>query len=322
MSAYVIKRLILVPPMLLGMATLVFILIRAVPGDYVDAILSQPGLGAATREDTAKIAQALRRELGLSDPLPVQYARWIGGLVRGDLGTSVSQQRPAWQVIRGRLGPTAEIALGALVLAYVWSLPLGIISAVCRNSGWDYTARIWSISGLSIPPFWLGILSLFVLVNYFQTAPPALYRAAFDDPLGNLEKIALPVLVLAYSAGAPIARLTRSQLLEIIGQDFIRTARAKGLGQITVIVRHAVRNAFTPILTLSASQVGRLLSGVVVVEAVFNIPGMGTGLLAAVNVRDYDLVGANLLVVGVLLVALNLCVDLLYCVIDPRIRYT
>lgn len=319
-NRYVGKRLLLLVPSLLGAATLIFVLVRAVPGDYVDAVLADPSTAGSSREEVAERAAQLRQQIGLNDPFPIQYARWMAGLVRGDLGYSLSQRRPAWNAVGERLGPTAEIAAIALVAGCAWSIPAGIFAAVDRKSVLGLSTRLVGVFLLSLPPFWMGIVFLFLVLSLIHTGPPLTYAPPWIDPAANAKMVAGPSLVLALYLGAPVSRLVRSRLLEVLAEDFLRTAVAKGLAFDLVITRHALRNAAIPVLTLLGTQLGRLIGGVVVVEAVFNVPGMGTGLLAAVSHRDNDLVGAFLLVMAASLLVLNLGIDLLYTAIDPRVR--
>lgn len=319
MTAYLIRRLLLFIPALLGMSLIVFTLVRLVPGDYAELLVYQ---AAAVTEEVAEqqVAQ-IRRELGLDRPLAVQYLDWLGGVFQGDFGYSYVERRPVTAIIRERFPRTLELALMTLLIAVAVSLPLGILSAVKQDTWMDYLARVISIFGLSIPLFFSGILVLYILSTYFQWIPPLEFISIFDDPLENLKQVALPAAVQAFYIMAPIARLTRSQMLEVIREDYIRTARAKGLAERVVILRHALRNALIPVVTFVGWWGGRLLGTVTIIEVVFSIPGMGNLLINAVFNRDYPTVQAILFILAGTFLLINLVIDLLYAWLDPRIRY-
>ena len=319
MHEYIIKRLLLILPTLVGCSLLVFFVMQIVPADYVDAVFAfeVSGTPAEREESLAR----LRAEFGLDKPAIVQYWRWVSGFFTGNCAESLMARRSVCTILKERVVPTAEIALGAIVLLVLWAVPVGILSAVRQNSFVDYTARILSIALLSIPAFWLSILILLALLIFTGSGPPLGYVHLWDDPLTNLSKMMWPILVLALHDGAPIARITRSQMLEVIRADYIRTARAKGLAEGAVLIRHALRNALIPVLTFSGWRLAHLLGGTVIVEFVFNVQGIGSAIYLAIGARDYIMLGSLVLFITLVFLILNLVVDILYSVIDPRIRY-
>jgi peptide/nickel transport system permease protein len=241
--------------------------------------------------------------------------------VRGDFGYSYTQRRPVSDIIKERFPRSMELAVLTLLIAIVWSVPLGVVSAVRQNTALDYLARVLSLTGLSLPLFFTGALVLYALVRFFRWLPPLEFVALTENPSENLKQLVWPALVQAYYISAPITRLTRSQMLEIIRQDYVRTARAKGLGERAVVYRHALRNSLLPVVTFIGWWGGRLLGGVVIMEVIFAVPGMGTALVQAVSYRDYPTVQALILVMALIFLGVNLVIDLLYAWLDPRIRY-
>jgi peptide/nickel transport system permease protein len=316
---YVAGRLLLFVPTLLGASLLIFVLMRIVPGDIAEILVYQTG--SETSGVQQKQIQRIRAELGLDRPVAVQYLDWIGGALRGDFGESYMQQRPVADILKERVPRSLELALLTILLAFVWAVPLGVVSAVRQNTWADYLVRVLSISGLSLPIFFSGVLVLYGLVRFFQWLPPLEFVSFTTSPVQNLEQLIWPALVQAYYISAPITRLTRSQLLEVIRQDYIRTARAKGLGERAVMYRHALSNSLLPVVTVAGWWGGRLLGGVVIVEIIFSVPGMGSALASAVSQRDYPTVQAIVLVMALVFLTLNLLVDLLYAWLDPRIKY-
>ncbi|MFQ5896073.1 MAG: ABC transporter permease, partial [Nitrospinota bacterium] len=290
MRNYVVRRLLLFFPSLLGVSLVIFVLMRLVPGDYAEILV----LDAAAEQ--AEVAQAeiekIRHELGLDKPIPVQFALWLKDALRGDFGYSFVEQRPVWEMLRDWFPRTMELALLTMVLAMLWAVPLGVISAVRQDTWADYLVRTLSISGLSMPIFFTGVLILFFLVRFFGWIPPLEFTSPFVDPAENLKQLIWPALAQAYYISAPITRLTRSQMLEVIREDYVRTARAKGLWERAVVYRHALGNALLPVVTFSGWWGGRLLGGIVVMEIIFAVPGMGSGLISSVNNRDYPAVQA------------------------------
>jgi len=317
---YVARRLLLFVPTLLGASLLIFVLLRLVPGDIAEILVYQSGTESSAIQQ--KQVQQIRAELGLDRPVAIQYLVWLGDALRGDFGYSYTQRRPVSEIIKERFPRSMELAILTLLVAIAWGIPLGVISAARQNTWIDYTVLVVSISGLSLPIFFTGVLILWALVKFFRWMPPLEFVALTEDPLENLKQFVWPTLAQAYYISAPIMRLTRSQMLEVVRQDYVRTARAKGLGHYAVVYRHALRNSLLPVVTFIGWWGGRLLGGIVIMEIIFAIPGMGTALVQAVNYRDYPTVQAIVFVMALIFLSLNLLVDLLYGWLDPRIRYT
>jgi peptide/nickel transport system permease protein len=319
MRTYVLRRLVLFVPTLLGASILIFVLMRLVPGDIAEILVYQTGSESSAIQQ--RQIQQIRDELGLSRPIAVQYVEWMAGAVRGDFGRSYTQRRPVSDILWERFPRSMELALLTLLIALVWAIPLGVLSAVRQNTLLDYAARVVSISGLSLPLFFTGALILYGLVRFFRWLPPLEFVAFTENPIENLKQLIWPALAQAYYISAPITRLTRSEMLEAIRQDYVRTARAKGLAERMVVYRHALGNSLLPIVTFIGWWGGRLLGGVVIMEMIFVVPGMGTALLQAVSQRDYPTVQALIFVMALVFLAVNLIVDLLYAWLDPRIHY-
>jgi len=319
MRSYVVRRLLLFIPALIGASMLIFVLMRLVPGDIAEILVYQTG--SETSGVQQKQIQQIRQELGLNQPVAIQYLSWIGGALRGDFGKSYTQRRPVWDILRERFPRSMELAILTLAIALVWAIPLGVISAVHQNRPIDYLARIASLSGLSLPLFFTGALILYGLVRFFRWLPPLEFVSFTENPVENLKQLIWPALAQAYYISAPITRLTRSQMLEVIRQDYVRTARAKGLAERAVVYRHALRNSLLPVVTFIGWWGGRLLGGLVIMEIIFVVPGMGSALVQAVSQRDYPTVQAMVFVMALVFLAVNLAIDLLYAWLDPRIRY-
>ena len=319
MSTYVLRRLALFVPTLIGASILIFVLMRLVPGDIAEILVYQTGSESSAVQ--AKQIQQIRRELGLERPIATQYLDWIAGAARGDFGQSYVQRRPVADILRERFPRSMELAGLTLLLAVVWAIPLGVISAVRQNRPVDYLARLVSLSGLSLPLFFTGALILYGLVRLFHWLPPLEFVSFREDPVENLKQLIWPALAQAYYISAPITRLTRSQMLEVVRQDYVRTARAKGLAERAVIYRHALRNSLLPVVTFIGWWGGRLLGGLVIMEIIFVVPGMGSALVQAVSQRDYPTVQAMVFVMALVFLAVNLAIDLLYAWLDPHIRY-
>jgi peptide/nickel transport system permease protein len=299
---------------LFGISVLVFTMLRVVPGNIADILFDAAGM-----IDTAEKAK-LETELGLDKPIVVQYAAWIGGLAHGDLGYSYVSEKPALQEILPRIPITAKLAGLALTFAILFGVPLGVISAVKQNSGLDYVLRVISLSGLSMPAFWLGLLILMAFVKFFGTIP--IYT---DPPHGfwnNLWLYSVPAAAVGFRSSALVMRLTRSSMLEVLRQDYIRTARAKGASDSTVNYHHALRNAILPVVTVIGLEAAFLMGGLIVTETVFNIPGVARFLVEAIRWRDYPIVQNLVMFIAVVAVSINFLVDLLYAVLDPRIKYS
>jgi len=311
--------LLLFIPTLFGASLLVFILLRLVPGDIAEILVYQTGSESSTVQK--KQIQQIRAELGLDRPVLVQYGHWMWDALRGDFGQSYSQRRPVSAILAERFPRSMELAGLTLFLAVIWAVPLGVVSAVRQNTWVDYVARIVSLSGLSFPLFVTGALILWALVRFFRWIPPLEFVPLTENPLENLKQLIWPALCQAYYISAPITRLTRSQMLEVIRQDYVRTARAKGLAERAVVYRHALRNSLLPVVTFIGWWGGRLLGGLVIMEIIFVVPGMGNALIQAVSQRDYPAVQAMIFLMALVFLLVNLAVDLLYAWLDPRIRY-
>ena len=319
MVTYILKRLLLVIPTLVGVSLVIFVIMRLLPGDVARQILTGGGSGeGVTQEQVDK----LRGELGLNAPIPVQYAHWLSGIVRLDPGRSLqpSQDRIRDLLIE-RAPVTAELAVGAVLVGLLIAVPLGILSAVYQNSLLDYVLRVFSSAGLSVPVFWLGILAIILMNRYLAYTPPVEWRNVWVDPAVNFQKVIFPVLIIGYAYAAIVSRLTRSSMLEVMREDYIRTARAKGMRLNAVVVRHALRNAMLPVITIAGVQLGTALAGAVITESIFALPGLGLLILRSILQRDYPTVQAIVMLSAAVYVFINLGVDLLYAWIDPRIRY-
>ena len=315
MTKYVVRRLALLAPTLLGISLLVFGLMRLLPGDVVQVMLgTEAQLGPEQR-------QTLYRLFGLDAPLHVQYLRWLGDLFRGDLGVSLRTAEPVTTVIARRLPVTIELGLLAAALSWAVAVPLGTLAAVRRNGALDVGAHLAGLVGLSVPNFWLATMLLLVTSLYLRWQPSGEWLSPWQAPLANVQQMLLPVLSLSGALVAVVMRMTRSSMLEVLGQDYIRTARAKGLAEPRVLARHAFKNAAIPVVTVMGVQVGYLLGGAVVVELIFGLPGIGWMILNGIYQRDYPVVQGGVLFVAVAFVLVNLLVDLLYAGLDPRIRY-
>jgi peptide/nickel transport system permease protein len=299
---------------LFGVSVLTFLMIRLIPGDAV-AIM----LGANTEVTPDRVA-ALRSRIGLDQPVLLQYFSWLGGVLSGDLGVSLWTRRPVSQEITGHMWPTIQLTVLALIVGAGLSLPLGVLMARLRGKAWDTALRVGSVAGLTIPSFWLGIMMILALTTLAPDWQLLGYVPFSEDPLGNVAKLLLPAVALALPILANLSRLVRSAMLDALQQDYVRTARAKGLSERRILYRHALRNALIPFVTSAGIMTGYLLGGAIVVEQVFAIPGLGRLILGAIAERNYPLVQATILVVTFAFVLVNFVVDLLYVLIDPRVR--
>lgn len=315
MGKYIVHRLVLLVPTLFGVTFLVFALMRYLPGDVVNSLLGTEGSFSEEQRAT------LRRLLGIDQPLYTQYWDWLGSLVRLDLGVSFRSSEPVRSMVLERAGVTIELALLSVLVSTCIAVPLGVITATRRGHATDLLAHFVGLVGLSIPSFWLAIMLLLVTTLYIPWAPKLIWVSPLDDPLQNLKQMVLPVIALSLSLVAVVMRMTRSSMLETLGQDYVRTARAKGMRERAVVLRHALRNALIPVVTVIGLQIGNLLGGAVVIEQIFGLPGIGSMILTAINQRDYPVVQGGVLFVAVAFLLINLFVDLLYVYIDPRIRY-
>ena len=317
MLRYLFQRFIAVIPTLLGVSLLVFVAIRLVPGDAITTML---GTEAGMLTDTQRAS--LERYFGLDKPAGEQYITWLGNAVQGDLGYSVRHGKPVLDLILDRFPVTAELALLSMIIALVTGISIGTLSAVMHNSVIDVVGRLFSLVGLAAPNFLVGTLLIYVLSVYFGILPNAgNYVELNEDPVENLKQLIFPALTLGLSFSASVMRTTRSAMLEVLGEDYVRTAHSKGLRPRTVIFRHALRNAFIPVVTLAGVELGYLLGGAVIVEKIFALPGLGRLALTAISQRDYALIQGATLFIAINFVVINLLVDLIYAILDPRISY-
>jgi peptide/nickel transport system permease protein len=313
-GAYLVRRLGLMLLTLFGISVIIFVLLRLVPGNIVDILFDSAGM--VDPKEKLKIMQ----DLGLDKSIPEQYLDWIGGLLRGDLGYSYVSEKPTLSEILPRLPITAKLAGMALSFAVLLGVPLGVISAVKQNTWLDYVLRVVSLSGLSMPSFWLGLLILMAFVASFGTLP--IYTDPPKTLLDELLLFAVPAAAVGFRSSALIMRLTRSSMLEVLRQDFIRTARAKGASPAAVNFNHALRNAMLPVVTVIGIEAAFLIGGLIVTETVFNIPGVARFLVEAIRWRDYPIVQNLVMFIAVVVVSINFLVDMLYAVLDPRIKYS
>jgi len=316
MGRYIIRRLVIALPSLVLVTVLIAGLLRLQPGDVVMARLAESGY--LTDEDI----QAMREDLGLDKPFPQQYMEWVAGVLRGDLGTSLWTGRDVLETIVTRSRVSIQLALMAMGVAILTAIPLGVISAVRQDSWMDYFARLYAILGLSVPDFFQATMLLYVLSVWVGWLPDFGYVPPWEDPWGNLQAFIFPSLIVGYRFSAVSSRMTRSAMLEVLRQDYVRTARAKGLVERAIIFKHALRNALIPVVTIMGSQLSFLLGGLVIIEVVFSLPGVGTLGFEAIQVRDYPVVQGVVFFMAIIFVLSNLLVDLSYAVIDPRIRYS
>mgnify|MGYP003671076178 CR=1 FL=1 len=313
MGSYAVRRVLLMLLTLFGMSVLIFVLLRLVPGNIADILFDSAGM-----IDPAEKA-AIERELGLDLPIWQQYLAWVSGLLQGDLGFSYVSELPAWDELAPRIPITAKLAGLALFFSVLFGLPLGVISAVNQDKPIDYLVRVISLSGLSLPSFWLGLLILMSFVHYFDWIP--IYN---DDPKGfwaELGFYCIPAAAVGFRSSALIMRLTRSSMLEVLRQDYIRTARSKGASDTSVNYRHALRNAVLPVTTIIGIEAAFLIGGLIVTETVFNIPGMARFIVEAIQWRDYPIVQNLVMFIALVTVVVNFLVDILYVALDPRIKY-
>lgn len=318
MSIYLARRGMLFVPTLFLVSVVIFILMRVIPGDPALLILDGGGEGRYTQEDL----DALRRELGTEKNIFVQYASWIGDLFQGNLGNSLWDRTPVSDEIKARFPVTIQLAAMALLIAVIVAVPLGILSAVKQDTWYDYVIKVFTISGVAAPTFWLGILIIVFLAKVFNWLPPLDFARLWEEPLTNLQQLMLPALALGVHDLAFIARVTRSSTLEVLREDYIRTARAKGLGEVVILSRHALKNAALPVLTVAGIRFGALMGGVVLIETIFLVPGTGSLLIDSIGRRDFPFIQSLVLLAALVMLVANLVVDLLYAWLDPRIRYT
>lgn len=317
MWAYVVRRLLLVIPTLFLLGTFLFYMLRILPGDVVLGLIATGGGATVSQEEM----QRLRKDLGLLDPLYKQYGRWLWNTLKGDLGQSVRAQSPVRKLLLAKVQVTAALAVMAMTMSLVLAIPLGIVSAVWRGSWLDQGIRAFTASGLAMPTFWVGIVVLLALLRIFHWSPPIQFYSFFKDPAANLSILIFPAMVLGFRSAAFISRLVRSMMLEVLNEDYVRTAKAKGLKSWAVIVRHALPNASLPVVTLAALNFSAIVEGAVVIEVIFNLPGLGSMLQQAVFARDFSLVLGVAMGLAVFTLVWILIIDLTYAWLDPRIRY-
>lgn len=313
MAGYVLRRAAQALVVMLGVSVVVFALVHLVPGDPIRTSLG-------TRFDP-QTYELLRQRAGFDRPLPVQYAAWLGGALTGDLGVSFRSGQPVTAILLQRVPATASLTLAALTVALLLALPLGVVSAVRSGSAVDRAATVVSQVGVSMPDFWMAILLILLFAGALGVLPSAGYVGFLEDPVGWARHLVLPAVTVGVVSGSILTRFVRAAVLESLGQDFTRTARAKGLRERVVLVRHVLRTAWVPIVTVTGLQLATLLGGIIVVEVIFAWPGLGDLVLAAVERRDYPVVQGAVLLLAVVFLVVNLLVDLLYAVLDPRIGY-
>ena len=313
MFAFFIRRLVTLVPTLVFVSMLIFGLQQLLPGD--------PAQMLAGEDQNPELIAQLRAKMHLDEPLPVQYGYWIGGVLQGDLGESARTQQPVLELILQKLPVTLELALLSMLIALLIGLPAGVISAVKRGTVWDHGATVLGLSGLSMPNFWLGILMILLFSVELGWLPASGYVSPFENLKENLASMIMPAFVLGTGIAAVLMRHTRSSMLQVLAADYVRTARAKGLRERVVVMKHALRNALTPVITLGALELGTLLSGAVLTEQVFTIPGFGKLIIDAVFNRDYAVVQGVVLVTATAYILLNLMADMAYFVFNPRLRH-
>ena len=316
MLKYVVKRVLLMIPTLLSVAVLIFFMMRIVPGDIVELRLS--GESGFSQKDNVEKERA---RLGLDQPLWKQFLTWMAGIVRLDFGTSMWTGAPISEEIRLRFALSLQLAVMATVVAVLLAIPLGVVAALRQDTWVDYSVRIFSIAGLATPSFWLGIVFILLLLIVFKWLPPMVYTPFWVSPVQNLAQLIWPALAVGYRYSAVATRMTRSAMLEVLREDYIRTARAKGLWQKLILSRHALKNAMLPVLTVIALEFAFLMGGLVVTEQVFNLNGLGLLFVESVAHRDYTLTQALVLLVAFVFIFVNFLVDLTYAWLDPRIRF-
>lgn len=314
MGKYILNRLILMVPVLFLVSVIVFSLIHFIPGSPVDFIFAEQ------KVIDPEVRAQLERSLGLDKPLPVQYFNWIGRVIRGDFGESIFYRRSNYQIIRERFPATLLLTLVATFIAVVFAIPAGVIAAVKRHTMGDYISMVVALLGISIPHFWLGILLILAFSLYFPILPPSGYVLSLKEPLVTLKHFILPALTMGTGTAAVVARMTRSEMLEELGKEYVRTARAKGVPERSVIFKHALKNALVPTLTVIGLHFGRLLGGSVIVEYIFSWPGIGGLMVDAIYSRDYPLIQILILLFALVFIAINFIVDIFYKYVDPRIK--
>ena len=315
MTGYILRRMLSAIPVLLFVSIAVFALTNLISGDPVRALMGNDVAG------TPELEARLREDLGLNDPLPVQYAHWLEDALRGDLGRSIQTHRPVREAIADRLPTTLQLAILSWAIGIAISLPLGIAAALKRNTWVDHLATMLALSGVAMPSFWMGLMLILFFSVWFHILPPSGFVSLFDNPTEAIQHLALPAITLGLHQTGSLTRQMRSSMVEVLNQDYVRTARAKGLRERHVVIIHAVRNAMLPVLTVLGLQAGALVGGTVIIEQVFAIPGMGRLALSSVLSHDIPVIQGVVLVAAFAVLAANLITDVLYGTLDPRIRY-
>ena len=320
MRKYVAQRLLLGIPTIFGAALLIFVIMRIAPGDV--AVLIAIGGGEGEEDRSIEAVEIIREKLGLNKPLYMQFGTWMWDVAHWDLGESLWTRQPVKELLARRFPLTLQLSAMALILSWAIAIPVGMLSALKQDTPLDYIPRFFSVIGLAIPNFWLGILMLTYLAAFFGWVPALVYSSPWSSPGENFTQLMLPALVLGTALASLQTRMTRSTMLEVLREDYIRTANAKGLRSSTVLWRHALKNAAIPVLTISGTQLSGLISGSLVTEVVFNLPGLGSAIVDGVRLRDYPVIQNLVLFITVIHIFVNLGVDLLYSYLDPRIRYS
>ena len=319
MRAYVIRRLLLIIPTLFIVTVIVFSIARFIPGNVIDVMVSEMAWGSGL--GTELTAQSLRHALGLDLPIHVQYGQWLLNALQGDLGRSLWTNRPVTRELLNRLPISFELGFIGIIIGLVISIPLGIYSAVRQETVGDYFARTMAIIGLSLPNFWLGTMVMVFPSIWWNWSPQVRYIAFIDDPIGNLGQFVIPAIIIGTGMAASTMRMTRTMMLEVLRQGYIRTAWSKGLMERVVVQRHALKNALIPVVTLVGLQIPVLIGGAVIIEQIFALPGIGSLLIEAINMRDYPVISGINVFLATFILFINLIIDLTYAYLDPRIHY-
>jgi peptide/nickel transport system permease protein len=315
MQRYIIRRALLNIPVILIVLIFVFGLLRLQPGDVLLASIEETGNYSKEQLDQ------FRKELGLADPIHIQFVKWTGGVLRGDFGNSLWTGQPTWTRFWSAVGVSIELTIIALLLGVMIGIPIGILSAIHQDTLLDYVGRLIAIIGIATPSFWVGTMAVAFPAIWWGYQAPLGQKSIFDDPLVNLQQYLVPGIILGFDGAAGQMRLCRSQMLEVLRQDYIRTARAKGLGERAVIYKHALKNAIIPLVTLWGGSIAGILGGSVIMEQLFSLPGVGQLTLTSFQLRDYTQIQTNILIITILLVFVILATDISYAFVDPRIRY-
>ena len=321
MRAYIIRRLLLTIPTMLIVTILVFLTVRLIPGDVIDLMLQGHASKMASGTEYELTAADLRHELGLDEPIHIQYVRWMGRVLQGDLGRSLWTNIPVTDEIKRRLPVSAELGILGIVTALIIALPIGIYSAIRQDTGGDYLARSFAIACIALPSFWLGTMVMVFPSVWWQWSPAMQYVSLVENPLANLGQFMIPAFILGMALSGTTMRMTRTMMLEVLRQDYIRTAWSKGLTERVVIMRHALKNALIPVTTIVGMNLPVVIGGAVVLEQIFNLPGVGRLALDVINDRDYTVLSGINLFMATFVLGINLVVDITYAFLDPRVHY-